>query len=119
MQPSALWRQSVVLPLDYEAMHQIIQGNVSAHSQVNVLPIDDFDLLWQCGLFQKLNLACGTAIGDYESAWIETDQLTRALRVVTEFPREGHSADVKEFLFSLSRLIVRAQEVAMPIYFEC
>lgn len=119
MQPSALWRQAVVLPLTDEAMQQIAQGDVTARTEVVVLPINDFGLLCQCELFQMLNLACGTAIGDYESAWIETDRLPQARMVVAEFPREGHSAEVQEFLLSLFRLIVRAHEVGMPLYLEC
>lgn len=119
MQPNALWRRSVILPLNNEAMHQIAVGVVTADTEVDVLPLNDFELLWQCGLFHKLNLACDTAIGDYECAWIVADQLPQALKVVTEFPTHGHSTRVHEFLHDLSRLIVRAQEVAMPIYFEC
>ncbi len=119
MQPSALWRRSIVMPLTDEAMQQIAQGDVTARNDVHVLPINDFELLWQCGLFQKLNLACNTAIGDYESAWIATDQLPQAEVIVAEFPRLGHSAEVQTFLLSLSQLINRARAVVKPLYFEC
>ena len=122
MQPSELWRRGVVMALTAEAAEQITAWNVDESTHVQYLPIADeelFNELWRMGLFTGINRACGSVIDDYESEWLQPEQLPAAGRVVGEFLRQRPDGKVGEFLRGLSALISRATEARLPLYFEC
>jgi hypothetical protein len=122
MQPSELWRRGVVMALTAEAAEQIDAGNVDESTPVQFLPIPGealFGELWGSGLFAAINRACGSLIDDYESEWLQPEQLPAAGRVVDALHRKRPDGEVGEFLRGLSALIGRAIEGRMRLYFEC
>ncbi len=110
------------MPLSESARKQILTGAVDDATEVFLLSIGSESLfvrLWDLGLFRRINLACGTLIDDYESEWLEPEQIPLAAREVNKILQNHLNGEVGIFLQELSELMERAAGSQLPLLFEC
>ena len=120
MQPSALWRRGVVLPLSAEAADSVRGWAVDETTAVEYLPLATeaaCSELFALGLISGINEACGSLIGDYESECLQPHQFTVAEKVIREWHRRWPTGESGEFAAKLLALIGRARELGQPLYF--
>ena len=111
---SELWRRGVVRP------HLLETTAFDENTPVDHLSIDDalFSGLWDSGLFQDLNVACGSLIDDYEEEAVTGDDLVAGLAVVRRHA-ESQSSDpaIAHFARSLSTLMQTTIDSGTAVYF--
>ena len=96
-------KRYITVPTTIKSMKEFEYGNIIEDEIEEVmLTNDEFDKIWNLGLFENLNTACNAMIDDYEEDTIEIDQLENALEVVTS---------LNNALFERSELIERIQEL--------
>ncbi len=118
MQLSQLYRRGVLRPLDDCATQQLSEFRVESSTRVEWLPIlndDDFASIWQTGILQKINDACGIEISDYEETELLTDKIERARQVLrSDVAMTGAAVP---FFQKLDALLAEALATNNKVYF--
>ena len=91
MQLPELFRRGVVVACDDDTELQLetyadISGPISVR-QISFVNENSFSELYSTGLFDQLNQAFDTLIGDYEEDELHPEQLDTAIRIVDEVIR--------------------------------
>lgn len=118
MQLSQLYRRGVVRPLDDCAAHQLAALKIELPIRVEWLPILDdtqFAAIWESGVFQRINDACGIEIADYEEVELAASKIGPALQVVRKETKSG--AAVSMFFEKLETLLSEAIATNKSVYF--
>lgn len=108
------------MPLSRSALKQILAGAVDDSTEAIFLPIRNdgvFYQLWDLELFRRINLVCGTLIDDYESEWLEPEQIQFAVCEVNQFLKTQLENEVCAFLSELSAMMERAAGSRLPLLF--
>jgi hypothetical protein len=85
MQLPQIYRRGVVRPLDDDAAKELSSFGVFNPIRVewlSVLGDSQFAEIWESGLLQRINEACGVEISDYEEVELIAADLPKALRAV-------------------------------------
>lgn len=118
MQLSYLFRRGVVRPLDDCAAQQMAAFHVNGPIRVEWIPIlsdDEFAVLWEAGLLQRINEACGLGISDYEECELPADKTEVAVRTLRSEPE--HAGSVSTFCKLLDALLSDALASNRNVYF--
>ena len=118
MNLSEFYRRGVVRPLDDLAAQQLANSRVEGSVRTEWIPIlsdNVFHDLWESGLFQQVNHACGSEISDYEEVILDSRQLPLALEALREL--DHFNADVQLFSESLQGIIADAIASGGNVYF--
>ena len=118
MQPSALWRRGVVVPLTAEAERAIERWDVDRTTAVRFLAIDDagqFERLWEYGVFRVINRACASIIDDYEEERLSCAVLPKAIAAVSDLGIT--EPDVRTWTFQLRELLREAIDLERSVFF--
>jgi len=119
MQVPQLYRRGVVRPLDDAAATQLKNWDVETSIRTEWLPVlsdEHFAMIWESGIFQRINEACGSTISDYEEVVLTVSQLNAALNVLNGMPLPN-TADVSVFVQNLKAVMSQAIEAKTPLYF--
>lgn len=120
MQLTEIFRRGIVLPRNQCSFQQFQRWDISGSVLVNFIPIlqeQDFEIIWQSGVFQSLNSVCSLNIDDYEEEVLPVDKLSAAiahLRIISNTLSEGYVIDFVENLIDLS---AEGDRIKMPIFF--
>lgn len=120
MQPSALYRRGVVLPLTTEAVEAFRSSEVEEATPVRHLSISDdgaFTLFWQAGIFAEINARCDSLIDDYEDEEVDRAKIPRLIEAVEGVAHRSSDARVLEFCRELLRLGEQAAALDRPLFF--
>ncbi len=122
MQPSALYRRGIILPLDAIAERNVRTHDVSKTENVRLLKIPSqglFEALWHLGLFREINDRCSSLLDDYEEELIEASSTCEVLAAIDSvIGRPGaHDLEVIEFLKELRALARDASTLSRPLMF--
>mgnify|MGYP001154662421 CR=1 FL=1 len=120
MQNAELYRRGVVLPLDDDAEESLRSNDVGDATNARYLNVSDstFFILWNIGLFQKINARCATLLDDYEEEVVEAasvDGITAAIDAVAR--NAAKHPDAAEFLEGLRNMAMRASRSSRPLLF--
>lgn len=118
VQLSYLFRRGVVRPLDDCAAQQMAAFHVNGPIRVEWIPIlsdDEFAVLWEAGLLQRINEACGLGISDYEECELPADKTEVAVRTLRSEPE--HAGSVSTFCKLLDALLSDALASNRNVYF--
>ncbi len=117
MQVPELFRQGVVRPLDDTAAAQLANWWIETPIRTEWLPLlnDDFDLIWESGILQRINEACGIEISDYEEVELKASDVPKALHVLANVSHGNR--DVAMFVEGLKALLTEAEATASSVYF--
>ncbi|MFN0199267.1 MAG: hypothetical protein ACKVT0_21155 [Planctomycetaceae bacterium] len=118
MQLSQLYRRGVVRPLDDCAARQLANFDIETTIRVEWLAVindEQFSRIWQAGIFQRINDACGTEISDYEETELVANQIGRALSSMRGLTATNHSVSV--FVENLDALFSEALVMNNNVYF--
>ena len=118
MQVPELYRQGVVRPLDDAAAAQLANWWVETSIRTEWLPVidNDFDLIWEFGVLQRINEACGVRISDYEEVELPAAKVNVALNAISVTPLP-ESTEVAVFCQNLKAMMVQAIESQKPLFF--
>ena len=120
MQPSALYRRSVVIPLNDDAEADFQSWDVSPSTQAHHIEIGDslFESLWSSDLFKLINRHCNSVVDDHEETIIEATRLQGVVRAIeTIESRQEVRGAVSEFLKELHQLTQTAIREKRPLIF--
>jgi len=118
MQLPQLYRRGVVRPLDKRAAKELATFNVVTPIRVEWLSIlgdDQFGRIWESGILQRINKACGIVISDYEEVELKAGDVAKALHVLEDVDVENR--DVLMFVERLKALLRDAEATASSVYF--
>jgi hypothetical protein len=73
-------------------------------------------MIWESGVLQRINAACGSEISDYEEVELTVPQLKSALAAVSTIPIHA-TYDVMQFVENLIAMMLAAIEADSPLYF--
>lgn len=118
VQLSNLFRRGIVRGIDNAAAHQLAFGWIESPVRVEWLPIPTdafFETLWEHGIFQKINAACGISISDYAEVTLPLDKIAAALT----FLRKSNVLEeqVQEFCQNLVGLLESALAAKRDVVF--
>jgi len=121
MQPSALYRRGIVVPLNDDAEEKLRAYNVDSNTKVHVLSIPDqelFESLWRCGLFKEINQRCCALLDDYEEEIIEASSVAKISAAVGKVGGTAlEGSKERAFLRELDTLVSKAVELSRPMLF--
>lgn len=119
MQPSALYRMGVVMPLDDDAEAQLRACDVEESAPVRAVSLGDevFSTLWIAGFFRDVNERCSGLIDEYEDEIIEPTQLAGVVAAVDDVLRRDWLPDERAFLRDLRELAFCARNDHRPLMF--
>lgn len=118
MQLPQLYRRGVVRPLDTFAENQLATFKVESSIRVEWLQVLDdnhFASIWDSGLLQRINDACGIEISDYEEVKLDADKVAVALSVIRT--SNVTSCAATEFFERLEGLLSDAITNNRSVYF--
>lgn len=118
MQLSQFFRRGVVRPLDDVAEQQLAAFRIDTPVRVEWLPIrndHEFARIWEVGVLQRINEACGVDLSDYEEVELSANRIESALRVVRY--HAGHRDSIGPFIQSLDGLLSDALATIKNVYF--
>lgn len=118
MQLPQLYRRGVVRPLDDCAAKQLAAFKIESPIRVEWLQLmgdDHFALIWESGLFQRINDSCGIEISDYEEVELEASKVAAALNAVQATHVTNCSASA--FIERLEGLLYDAITSSRSVYF--
>ena len=118
MQLPRLYRRGVVRPLDEQAANELATYHVDIPIRVEWLAVpgdDQFDEIWEAGVLQQINEACGVDISDYEETEVKASEVSKALHVVRNTVHDN--VDVTMFVEGLKALLEEAEAMTSSVYF--
>ena len=118
MQLPQLYRRGVVRPLDEQAAKELAAFKVETPIRVEwlcVLGDDQFGEIWETGILQRINEACGIEISDYEEVELKASDVRKALHVLGN--ADHGNRDVVMFFEGLKALLTEAEATASSVYF--
>ena len=118
MQLPRLYRRGVVRPLDEQAANELATYFVEKPIRVEWLAVpgdDQFDEIWEAGILQQINEACGIEISDYEEVELKASDVRKALHVLGN--ADHGNRDVVMFFEGLKALLTEAEATASSVYF--
>src|SRR5579871_2465693 len=92
MQVSQLYRRGVVRPLDDDAARQLAAFVIDDSIRTEWLPVfsdNQFAEIWNAGILQCINEACGISISDYEDVELPSSQVRSALQAIRSNLEKG------------------------------
>jgi hypothetical protein len=119
MQASELFRRAIVVPKDDEGEADLRSWNVSENISVDVLSIESastFNLIWNSGLFQRINEVCGTLIDDYEEEMLELESLECAITVARKHVESFSSGVLRDFGERFLAILNQAKVTRRPVF---
>ncbi|MCG8417152.1 MAG: hypothetical protein MJE77_04310 [Proteobacteria bacterium] len=121
MQISEKFRRGVVMPLDETSAKALEAEDVNDATRVRFIEIasqDEFELLWQTGVFAAINEQTGSLIDDYEEEVIPAEMVSRVHAVALSFAKNcTGGATAVRFFTALADACDVALRAAKPIYF--
>jgi len=118
VQLSQFFRRGVIRPLDDDAVQQLAAFRIDTPIRVEWLPImndDEFARIWEAGVLQRINEACGVDISDYEEVELPANRIESALRAVRY--DAGNRDSIGKFIQSLDGLLSDAVATNKNVYF--
>jgi hypothetical protein len=121
MQLSMLYRRGAVVPLDSDAAQQLDKYQVTENTSVQYVRIttqQNFEYMWNAGLFHSINQKLGIMLDDYETESIEPGQVMMLKGVLLDYA-DKDIADVAmlQFLHGVIGLCDIAVRDSVSIYF--
>ncbi len=121
MQNSELYRRGVVVPLGRDAADRLACNDIEETTPVRAIGIasqQDFEDLWDSGLFAGINQRLGLCLDDYEEQVVEprlVPALKEILILLARKERENSARSV--FLDGVMELCDIAIRDDVPLYF--
>lgn len=118
VQLSQFFRRGVIRPLDDVAGQQLAAFRIDSPIRVEWLPImndDEFAEIWEAGVLQRINEACGIDISDYEETELPANRIESALQAVRN--DAGKRDSIGQFMQSLDGLLSDALATNKNVYF--
>ncbi|MCL2347477.1 MAG: hypothetical protein FWC50_04370 [Planctomycetaceae bacterium] len=114
--------KGIFSPMDEELFQDHIHSVFEVPVRIDFLMIHGNDssssfLLYHEKVFDVINNACGTMIGDYEEVCLEPDQLDMAIKALNRHKRHLLNGYVKSFVDKLIDLMTKAKSRNSPVYF--
>lgn len=87
----------ISVPKDYESM-QALEYGVEKPNQIIqwILQEKEFEQLYNLGIFELINNKCDLIIDDFESEWIENENLLKTIKALEELDESGEFEVIKK-----------------------
>lgn len=111
----------ISVPKDKKAMDDYDYGKESPQQNIEwILNSNEFDILWNLGVFNELNCKCDIIIDDFEAEVITYDKLHIAAETIENILTNIKTEEVKayEVILKLQKMILTAIEVKTLIAFD-
>jgi hypothetical protein len=82
---------------------------------LQVFSDDEFGSIWESGVLQRINQACGIEISDYEETELPANRIEDALRAIR--CDAGYGGSVSTFFQKLDALLCEALAAKRNVYF--
>ena len=118
MQLSQVFRMGIVIPLTDETNSQFKNGDINDCVDVKLLMLtqNEFDLIWETGLFEEINSLLHKSISEYEEECI--DSLEPFLRILKGYQKKyKHNDLIYDLLNKIHNILLTGNEIKMPAYF--
>jgi hypothetical protein len=118
VQLSQFFRRGVLRPLDDCAARQLAALRIDSAIRVEWLQVfsdDEFGSIWESGVLQRINQACGIEISDYEETELPANRIEDALRAIR--CDAGYGGSVSTFFQKLDALLCEALAAKRNVYF--
>jgi hypothetical protein len=118
MQMSQLFRRGILRPIDDTAANELSSFHITQPILVEWLPIPSdgqFQLIWDSGLFQRINEACGLAISDFEEVELPWNRIRDAIQAA-QLSR-SQDPHVRAFAVMTTSLLERAWQSEHSVFF--
>ena len=95
----------ITVPNDYEAMQALEYGNEEPNQVTEwKLLEEEFEQLYNLGIFELLNNECDIIIDDFESEWLENEALSKAIKIL----EKRYESNETEVITKLKELVCLA-----------
>ena len=95
----------ITVPNDYEAMQALEYGTDKPNQVTEWKLLDkEFEQLYNLGVFELLNNECEIIIDDFESEWLEKEELSKTVKIL----EKKYESDELEVITKLKELVCLA-----------